>query len=297
MEWQQLLGFYQVARLGSFTQAAAATFRTQSAVSQQVRALEAELDCLLLERIGKRRLRLTAAGERLLAFVQILLDRYEGLKEDLDVLKGRQTGRLSLAAPFTTLYHLVPPVAKAYARQFPEVELTLLDRSQAEVIALVRSGEVDLGLALESLAPRDLAIRRWQPVNTVLLAPLGHPLTRVKRLTLAKIARHPLIFPPPNHRGRRLLEARFQKLGLPYRVVMESSNVELSSVYVELGVGISFASVVRDLPGGLRRNLAVLPLDRHFPPDHLALVLRPDKVLAPYKKAFVNLLFGDIIFP
>ena len=53
MEWQQLLGFYQVARLGSFTRAAAATFRTQSALSQQVKALEEELDCRLLERLGK----------------------------------------------------------------------------------------------------------------------------------------------------------------------------------------------------------------------------------------------------
>ena len=63
MEWQQLLGFYQVAKLGSFTKAAEATFRTQSALSQQVKALEDELGGRLLERLGKRRLKLTAAGE------------------------------------------------------------------------------------------------------------------------------------------------------------------------------------------------------------------------------------------
>jgi len=69
MEWQQLLGFYQVAKLGSFTKAAEATFRTQSALSQQVKALEDELGARLLERLGKRRLKLTVAGERLLEFV------------------------------------------------------------------------------------------------------------------------------------------------------------------------------------------------------------------------------------
>lgn len=81
MEWQQLLGFYQVARLGSFTKAAAATFRSQSALSQQVRALEAELDCLLLERLGHR-LRLTPAGEKLLEFSRTLLAGYETFKEE-----------------------------------------------------------------------------------------------------------------------------------------------------------------------------------------------------------------------
>ena len=61
MDWQQLVGFHQVARLGSFTKAAEATFRSQSALSQQVKALEEELGCRLLERIGKRKLRLTEA--------------------------------------------------------------------------------------------------------------------------------------------------------------------------------------------------------------------------------------------
>ena len=58
-----------------------ATFRTQSALSQQVRALEEELDCQLLERLGKRRLRLTPAGDKLLEFSQAVLARFETLKK------------------------------------------------------------------------------------------------------------------------------------------------------------------------------------------------------------------------
>jgi DNA-binding transcriptional LysR family regulator len=64
MEWRQLLGFCQVARLGSFTKAAATTFRTQSALSRQIKALEEELDCPLLERLGKWQARLTPAGAK-----------------------------------------------------------------------------------------------------------------------------------------------------------------------------------------------------------------------------------------
>jgi len=297
MEWQQLLGFYQVARLGSFTKAAAATFRTQSALSQQVKALEEELGSRLLERLGRRRLKLTPEGEKLLAFAQGLLSQWERLREELQALQGHPRGPLSLAAPFTTLYHLLPEALLAYLQEYPEVELTLLDRPQAAVFALVKDGEVDFGLALESLVPRDLAARRWQPVDTVLLAPVGHPLTRIPRVTWRQIACYPLIVPPRGHEagGRRRLEEQFRKLGSPVRIILESSNVELSAHYVEAGLGLAFATLARGLPP--RRNLAFIPLGHYFPPDHLALVLRRDQALPPYKAAFINLLFGDTILP
>src|SRR4030042_303063 len=167
MEWQQLLGFLQVAKLGSFTRAAEATFRTQSALSQQVKALEDELGARLLERLGQRRLKLTPAGEKLLAFAQGLLAQWEALTDELRRLQGRDQGPLSLAAPFTTLYHLLPETILAYLQAYPQVELTLLDRDQSAVFALVPAGDIDFGLALESLVPRDLAAWRWQPVAMV----------------------------------------------------------------------------------------------------------------------------------
>ncbi len=162
MEWQQIVGFHQVAQKASFTRAAEATFRTQSALSQQVKALEAELGCRLIERIGKRKLRLTEAGERFFRFTQAVLTSFEGLQEELHTLKGTPAGNLRLAAPFTTLYHLFPRVLQEYPRQFPQVRLSILDRSQREVVGLVRSRDVDFGLVLESWAPPDLAVLRWQ---------------------------------------------------------------------------------------------------------------------------------------
>jgi DNA-binding transcriptional LysR family regulator len=298
MEWQQLIGFYQVARLGSFTKAAAATFRSQSALSQQVKALEEEFNCLLLERLGKRRLRLTPAGEKLLEFSQALLAGFDTLKEELTELKGQNRGALRLAAPFTTLYHLLPAFFKAYRQQFPNVDLILRDRSQAAVIALVKNGEVDFGLALESQVPKDLTVLRWQPVHTVLMAPRDHPLTALKRITLRHLARHPLILPPqgPEYPARRVLDEHFRRLGLAPHIVMESANVELSALYVEMGLGLSFATLAQNLPA-LRRHLAFIPLSRYFKPDHLAVVRRRDQVLTAYKKAFINLLLGNTILP
>jgi DNA-binding transcriptional LysR family regulator len=294
MEWQQVVGFYQVAKLGSFTKAAKATFRTQPALSQQIKALEEELDCHLFERIGKRKLRLTSAGERFLTFAESILENYDSLRADLNELKGSQKGRLKIAAPFTTLYHLFPEVLKEYTESFPQVELTILDRSQQTVIELVKSGDIDFGFTVESEVPGDLATLRWKKVETALMTPMGHPLATGKRVTLRQIAKYSLILPPKDLRFtcRRMLEERFQKLGLDYQIVMESSNVELTSLYVEIGLGISFATVVKDLPALKQRKLEFLPMDELFKPDYIAAVMRRDKTLASYKSAFINILLG-----
>ena len=86
-------------------------------------------------------------------------------------------------------------------------------------------------------------------------------------------------------------------MGLEFRIILESSNVELSALYVETGLGLAFATLARGLLRRWPRPLAFIPLNHYFKPDHLALVMRRDKVLPPYKQAFINLLFGDTILP
>ncbi len=296
MEWQQIIGFNYVAKLGSFTKAANATFRTQSAISQQIKNLEEELGCQLLERIGKRNLRLTSAGERFFKFSETILERYDSFTEELNELKGLQIGNLRMAAPFTTLYHLIPFALKNYINIFPNVELTILDRSQQDILDLIKNGDIDFGLVLESSVQTGLTALRWKKVRTVLMIPIGHPLAKVKRVTLKQIGKFPLILPPTNYKYRSNLEKRFQKLGIDYRIIMESSNVELSSMYVEMGLGVSFATIVKDLPELKKRRLEFLPMDHLFKPDYIVVVIRKDKTLISYKNAFIKILFEETSF-
>jgi DNA-binding transcriptional LysR family regulator len=294
MEWQQIIGFYHVARLGSFTKAAAATLRTQSALSQQIKSLEEEFGCLLIERIRKGKLRLTPAGEEFLRFATESLEKHACLIESLAELQGIQTGTLRVAAPYTTLHHLLPNFIQSYLEQFPRIQLTILDRPQETVIELLKSGDVDFGIVLESSVPRDLIAFRWKRVETVLLTPTGHPLTTLGQVTLDEIAKYPLILPPKGQprAGRHDVEARLQDLGLTYRVIMESSNVDLSSLYAEMGLGVSFATVVRDLEILKNRNLELIPLDHCFEPDHIAVIPCKKWRLSSHKAAFLSLLLS-----
>jgi len=296
MEWQQIIGFYHVTKLGSFTKAAEATFRTQSAISQQIKNLEEELGCQLLERIGKQKLRLTSAGEKFFKFSESILEKYNSLTEEIDEIKGLQMGHLRMAAPFTTLYHLFPITLKSYIKQFPNVELTILDRSQQDILDLTKNGDIDFGLVMESNVKTDLTALRWKKVRTVLMTPFGHPLTKVKSVTFKQIGKYPLILPPTNLKYRSNLEERFQKLGIDYHIIMESSNVELSSLYVEMGLGISFATIVKVLPELKKRKLAFLSMDHLFKPDFIAVVMRKDKTMISYKSAFIKILFEETSF-
>ncbi|MGC8490847.1 MAG: LysR family transcriptional regulator [Syntrophobacteraceae bacterium] len=292
MEWQQIVGFYHVVKRQSFTKAAEATLRSQSALSQQIKALEEEFECRLIERAGKRNLRLTPEGELFFHFAEQALQGSENFHESLETLRKGRRGRLRFAAPYTTLYHLLPEAVQQFKRRFADVELTLLDRPQSVVIELVRSGDIDFGVTLEKAVPGELAGVRWKPVETVVLAPPGHPLCALKRVGLRQLAKYPLILPPEHlqHAGRMLLEEQFRREGIEYRVIMESSNVELSSVYVELGLGVACASIVREGTQLASRNLRFLSLSHLFKPEFLALVMRKEKVMGAHMQAFIQLL-------
>lgn len=293
VEWHQISGFYHIAKLGSFTKASEAVFRTQPALTQQIKSLEEELDCQLFERIGKRKLILTPSGERFLDFSETVLAKYESLVEDLNDLKDIQKGRLKIAAPYTTLYNLLPEVLELYAQRFPLVELSLFDRSHANIIELVNNGDVDFGITLESLVPANLGKILWKQVDSVLLTPKGHPLTRSKQVTVKEIAEYSLILPPKSNAypRRNKIEELFRTHNIRFRVIMESSNVELSSLYVEMGLGISYATVDRDcLPRLKGRNLEFIPLAHYFEPEHIVVTFRTDRENKAYKKAFLNIL-------
>lgn len=293
MEWQQLIGFYQTAVLRSFTKAGKATLRTQSALSQQIKALEEELDCLLFERVGKRDLRLTQAGERLFLFAEMLVKQQDETIEDILEIKGDKRGRLRIGAQFAVFYYSLPTITQSYMKRFPNVRLILLERPVNDIVPLIQSGDIDFGIALESVVPKDLKMIRWREAGLVLVTPVDHPLTKENKVTPEKIAQYPLIFQPKNLRNlsRNFLEKKFVERGIKYDIAMEASTIELGSKYVEMGLGISIAISGFGLESIKSRRIKFIPVDHLFTPNYICVVLRKDKQLQPHKQAFVDLMF------
>jgi len=295
MEWHQLEGFYQTAKTGNFTKAAAINHVTQSAISQQIGKLEEELEVSLFERIGKRKLVLTEAGELLYRFAESVLAESDIFLDQLSELKGSHKGKLRIAAPFTSLNQLLPEKLEIYKKQFPWIEYTILDRSQRAALELVAEGDVDFGIMLESIVPTNMHKIRWNKVETVLIVKADHPLNDMPALSLDEIAKYPLILPiKRNEPCRRTeIERLFHDNNLDYHMVMESSSVELNVTYVELGLGISFATVVPTIPALNRPGSRFLSLNKFFKPEYLAVVFRKDKQLQRHQQVFLDVITSN----
>jgi DNA-binding transcriptional LysR family regulator len=294
MDWQQIIGFYQLVKQKSFTGAAHASFRTQSALSQQISKLEVEFQCQLINRISRKKFTLSPAGERFYQFASSVINEYSKLSEDIAALKGLSIGKLKIAAPFTTLYHLFPEHFKTYLKAYPHVEITILDRTQSQAIELLKNGDIDIAVAMESFVPKEFDIRRWKEIQSVMIVPDRHPLLSIKQVKLQDIAKYPLILPPKgmDSKSRSRIDEKFEEESIKYRIIMESGNVELSSRYVEAGIGISFATIAAGVKPLTGRKIKFISMSKYFGGDYISVVSRSEKELPSYVENFISQILG-----
>jgi len=292
MEWQQIIGFYNIVKLGSFTRASEALFRTQPALSLQIKSLENELGCQLFERIGKRGIKITLAGEILFQYCVKTLDQQKQFMDELNKIKGSILGHVTMAAPFFSLYYFLLPPLEMFKQQFPKIEITILDRPAHSIIKLIRDGDIEFGVSMESIVPKDLTIFPWKKIEGLLIMPKGHSLSKIKNISLKDIINYPLILPPKGYIARMRLEEKFEKEGINYRIAMESSNIDLTINFVKRGFGIGFAIVSRNLPVLHEKGIGIIPINHLIQEDRAAIIIRKDKVLASYEKAFLQIILA-----
>ena len=146
MDLDQLRGFVETARQKSFTKAAERLFLSQPAVSLQIKSLEEELGERLFDRRG-RQVNLTDAGRVLLHRARQILGLIDRALEDVASLQGLEIGSVTVAASDTNCAYILPPVVRAFREAFAGIEIQLVDCMSPEVVRLVATGEVDLGLA------------------------------------------------------------------------------------------------------------------------------------------------------
>ena len=143
----------EVAVRGSFSAAAESLSFTQSAISQQIAALEREAGCTLVQR-NARGIRLTEAGEALVRHADAILARLAEAEAELEAIAGLRGGRLRLASFESAAASLMPLAIAAFRAEHPGVELSLIMMEPEDSAPLLRSGEIDLALGFDSRDPR-----------------------------------------------------------------------------------------------------------------------------------------------
>ena len=292
MELAQLISFFHTARLCSISRASEVVCRSQPAVSQQIKALEDEIGCKLFHRIGKRKLVMTEEGKRLQRFTRNLLQEMDHTLEDIYAIHSGNRGQVSVSAPFTTCFQLLPNVLERFLNHYPDIGISIFDKPQDAAIAMVRNGEADFTIVLESAVPKGFHKITWKRAVPVLMVPSGHALIGRKKISIHDIATQKLIVPPARsrHAGWLLLKKQALEAGVKIKGVIESSNVELSSRLVEKGLGVSFATIIEDIPILEGRHLEFVSLDHLLPCGNMVLAMRNEDVVRGARARFMEIL-------
>jgi LysR family cys regulon transcriptional activator len=219
--------------------AADALFTSQPGISKQIRQLEDELGVPIFIRQGKRLAALTAGGEVIVATARRALQELNNLKRVGAEFKSEDTGALAIATTHTQARYVLPPVLKRFAERYPKVRLLLHQGNPAQVAEQTQRADVDVGIATEALADYpglvSLPCYTW---NRCVLVPKGHPLAKVRPLTLEALARYPIVTYDFSFTGRSQINAAFAAKGIEPNVVLTALDSDVIKTYVELGLGV-----------------------------------------------------------
>ena len=288
MELSQLETFLAVAEERSFSRAAQRLHRTQPAVSQVVRKLEAAVGETLLDR-SARDGSLTAAGALLRDYALRLLALRREASSALDELKNRERGQLQLGANEYTCMVLLPAI-DAFRREFPHVGVTVQRMLASRIPEELNLRTFELGVI--SFRPNPAQIRTIAVYGDSLAFIVGptHPLAGAKRVSIRDLGNETFIAHNVASPLRRKVIEAFQRYRTPLRMGIELPTIEAIKRFVAMGNGVALVphlTVARELETG---GLVRVPVDELDVRRVLRLAHRRQATLSYAAKAFLHTL-------
>ena len=240
MKLQQLRYACEVARRGLNVSAAAEALHTsQPGISKQIKSLEGELGIEIFVRHGKRIASVTEPGKAVLAIAERILTEAANMKRAGEDFANEKLGTLTVATTHTQARYALPKAVTAFKKRYPKVRLVLHQGNPTQICEMVLAGEADLAIATESIAeyPELVSMPCYQ-WNRCVVVPPGHPLLKVKPLTLEAIAQYPVVTYDFAFAGRSAINKAFEKRGLAPNIVLTALDSDVIKTYVELGLGV-----------------------------------------------------------
>jgi DNA-binding transcriptional LysR family regulator len=238
LDSRQLHAFAALARRGSFTLAAKDLFLTQSAVSHAIKALEDDVGCRLLDRVGRRVL-LTQAGEQFLRHTEKILREMEAARAGLDDLTKWGHGRLRVGASTTACQHILPTVLREFRQSYPKCVIRIEPGDHGQQLDLLRGGQIDLALVLEPPAQSMTEftfVPLFQDELRFVVAPL-HPWARAGRAPRESIEAETLVLYNKSSQTFRLVSEYFREEKITLSNFIELGSMEAIKELVKIGIG------------------------------------------------------------
>jgi DNA-binding transcriptional LysR family regulator len=287
MDFDQLETFLEVARLSSFSRAAEKRFRTQPAISSQIRLLEEEVGAKLLDRSGGK-VSITASGKLFQKYAEDTLEARKAVLVAIAETERVPRGEIIVGANEGTCLHILPEVFAEFKKQYPDVAVNIQRSHYGRILDSIIDNSVDFGVISLPVSDARLTVVLIHRDELVIIAPPQHPLGKMKSATVAEAARFPLVVPKTGH-TRDGLENIFHERKLKPRYAMELDSSELLKRFVAADMGVGFIArshVQEDVRAGV---LSAIPMSDAQVRRDLALVFRKDKALSRAALAFIDI--------
>jgi len=286
MDLDQLHTFLEIVRLKSFSKAAQTCYRTQPAISAQVRQLEQELNTTLFERLGTR-ISLTTAGKILAEHAEHILALRRRAQDQINELERVPRGELVIAANESTCIYVLPEVFSMYKKQFPNVQLHV-DRSfGSRVVQAVMDNQADFGITQLPVQEKKLQVVKIHSDEIKLIAPPDHPLTAKSSVIPQDLIGHRLLL-PKSGTTRLRLNTWMELVEDEIQISMELDSTEMMKRFVIAGLGLSFIAASNCREELASRRLAALSIGPEPMLRRLGLIYRKDKALSKAALGFIQ---------
>ena len=286
MELDQVTAFLEVARQRSFSRAAEKLYRTQPAISAQIRALEQELGQKLFDRSG-RKIFLTPAGDVLYEYGEKLVALHRETLQRVKDVQDAVAGKLVVGANEATCLYVLPQVFAGFKRKYPQVGISIYRNFSHKILQKMAEHQVDIGIVTLPVMQNNLKVMPIYEDELQVVVPAKHPLAKRAAVKIEDLVPEPLIFPKGGH-TRELLDKIFRKYQHQLHISMELASVESIKKFVGAGLGISLLSrtyAEMETKSGI---LKLIPLQGMQLVRRLGLVYRTDHYLSRAVQAFAD---------
>jgi DNA-binding transcriptional LysR family regulator len=285
MDFEQIATFVEVAHAGSFSRAAQRLYRTQPAISTQVRLLERQCGQPLFVRHA-RQVELTEAGKILLRYGERLRELRHSALAELEAMRQHPRGSIAIAANEATVLYVLPAAILQFKREYPDVRLEITRNFSRKIIEKVLENTVDFGVVTLPFKHPHLHVIPISRDEMAVMAPPDHPLAGRSSVRLEEVVEYPLLYPKTGQ-TRQQLDRRLRKFQDRLKISMELASVETIKKFVATGMGVTIMSSSFAQAENAAGTLRVIPIEGERIYRDLGLIYHRHKYICPVAQAFL----------
>jgi len=292
MHIENLKIFSDLVESESFSKAAKLNGITQSAVSQQLQAMEKHFETLIVDR-SQKQFRLTREGHKLYESSKDIVRRYDMLFNELQEMKKVVSGSVRIATIYSVGLHELPPYLNAFMKRYPAVKVDVEYRRSNLVYEDVLHNSVDLGIVAYPSRNNQLEVIPFKDDYLVLVVSVEHPLASKPQISLSALKGQKFIHFDKDIPTRKAIDRVFEKVDLEIEPVMEFDNIETVKRAVEINAGVAIlpaSTITTEESKGLLKGIPIRGADLVRP---IAAIHRKGRVLSPALKRFICMLQGE----